>query len=336
MVLPNGGTGGMQAQVHLVSASLAERGYVVSVFVGGLEGNEVRDGISYIAAPAFFERRGWDFLRQLRRTVKDLSPDVVHGHGLRTGPLVALSGGKTKRFVTCHGIDPDAVSTPLLNALRVLPVKVLSCGPGPQRILAEHGFDSSLLENAAPPAAESKSRDEFNTHFGVTDSDFVALWPARFSKQKNHVALLEFAEQLRDTPVVIVCCGDGPLRSQFDDEIANRDLSRHIRTFDYVEHAGSWLEASDFFVLPSRWEGQPLILIEAMRAGLPSLTWTPVGAELLDSSLHFRGPDEAALEVRNWMSSPEARAIVPTGFDSIVKSHEIDITISRYIDLYYS
>jgi glycosyltransferase involved in cell wall biosynthesis len=249
---------------------------------------------------------------------------------------VALSGSQPRRFVTCHGIDPEAISTPLLNVLRILPVTVLACGPGPQRILAEQGFDSTLLENATPPLVAGKSRAEFNSRFGVTDEDFVALWPARYSDQKNHFALLEFAESLRDTPIVVVCCGDGPLRSHFDDEVAQRELSKQIRTFDYVEQAGSWLGATDFFVMPSKWEGQPLILLEAMRADLPSLTWTPVGAELLAPSLRFPGPRDAADEVRRWLNDPTARLEAIAGFDSVVKGHELDIAVSRYIDLYYS
>ncbi len=336
MVLPNDGTGGMQAQVRLISEALASAGSQVSVLIGGGTTTGTVGGVTYLSGPPLLKWFGIPFLRALRRHARLLRADVVHGHGLRTGPFVALARRGAQRFVTCHGIDPATIPEGLLRLLRILPVKILACGPGPQSVLQNFGLTVALLENATPPERTPKTRSEFNERFGTTGDDFIALWPARFSAQKDHGSLLAFAQCLRDTNVVVVCCGDGPLRAQFESRITALGLGRHFRTVDFVSDAAAWLPATDFFVLPSKWEGQPLVLLEAMRAGIPAVTWTTIGAELLPSSAHVASPDDGATRVRMWLETPETASVDTETQRKIAVEHEIGIAISWYQSLYYS
>lgn len=336
MVLPNDGKGGMQVQVRLISEALARSGSPVSVLVGGGATTGPVDGVTYIAAPPLLHWFGIPFLRALRRHARLLRADVVHGHGLRTGPFVALARRRAKRFVTCHGIDPDAIPRGLLRLLRILPVNVLACGPGPQDLLQKFGLNVELLENATPPVQTPKSRSELNQQFGIANDDFVALWPARFSAQKDHGSLLAFAQCLRDTNVVVVCCGDGPLRAQLESRISALGLARQIRTVAFMPDAAAWLPATDFFILPSKWEGQPLVLLEAMRAGIPAVTWTGIGAELLPLSAHVASPEEGAAHVRSWIEGPESARALGVTLQKIAAGHELSIAISWYQSLYYS
>ncbi|CAB4858966.1 unannotated protein [freshwater metagenome] len=336
MVLPNDGTGGMQAQVRLISEALASSGSQVSVLIGGGTTKESVGGVAYLVAPPLLKWFGIPFLYALRRHARLLRADVVHGHGLRTGPFVALARRRAKRFVTCHGIDPTAVPKGLLRLLRLLPVKVLACGPGPQSVLQTFGFTVGLLENATPPEWTPRTRSEFNERFGTTDDDFVALWPARFSAQKDHGSLLAFAQCLRDTNVVMVCCGDGPLRAQFESRIIALGLERNFRTVDFVSDAAAWLPATDYFLLPSKWEGQPLVLLEAMRAGIPAVTWTTIGAELLPLSSHVASPEEGAARVLSWMNAPKSANVEIETQRTIAAGHALSIAISWYQSLYYS
>jgi glycosyltransferase involved in cell wall biosynthesis len=105
---------------------------------------------------------------------------------------------------------------------------------------------------------------------------------------------------------------------------------------DFVSEAAAWLPATDFFVLPSRWEGQPLVLLEAMRAGIPAVTWTTVGAELLPTSGHVASPDDGATRVRMWLETPETASIDIETQRKIAAGHDLIIAISWYHSLYYS
>jgi glycosyltransferase involved in cell wall biosynthesis len=91
----------------------------------------------------------------------------------------------------------------------------------------------------------------------------------RLAAQKGFGTLLTAAAQWRDIrpEPVLVIVGEGPLEAELKGQAAALGLT--------VEFAGSrsdvpeLLAGAAVFVLPSVWEGQPLVLQEAMRAGVP-------------------------------------------------------------------
>jgi glycosyltransferase involved in cell wall biosynthesis len=91
---------------------------------------------------------------------------------------------------------------------------------------------------------------------------------ARFAAQKDHALLLRAAAGL-DLPFHIVFVGDGPTEREA------RNEARRLGIADRVQFAGSRMDvaeilaSSHIFALPSKWEGFPLSILEAMRAGLP-------------------------------------------------------------------
>jgi len=97
----------------------------------------------------------------------------------------------------------------------------------------------------------------------------VVLAVGRLAAQKGFGVLLDAAVLWRDIQPAprLVIAGEGPLEAELKDRAASLGLS--------VEFAGSrpdvpaLLASADVFVLPSAWEGQPLILQEALRAGVP-------------------------------------------------------------------
>lgn len=70
-----------------------------------------------------------------------------------------------------------------------------------------------------------------------------------------------------DTMLQIV--GDGPQRSQLADLAVRLGIDRRVAWLGYRSDVADILKATDLFVLPSRWEGMPNALLEAMAAGCP-------------------------------------------------------------------
>jgi glycosyltransferase involved in cell wall biosynthesis len=95
----------------------------------------------------------------------------------------------------------------------------------------------------------------------------VVLAVGRLAPQKGFSTLLDALGQLYAASPVLVIAGDGPLRA---------DLERHagalalaVRFLGNRNDVPALLAVADVFVMPSLWEGQPLILQEALRAGRP-------------------------------------------------------------------
>lgn len=328
MVLPNDGSGGMQSQARLLARSLHEQGHHVVVAVGG--GTSRGSAVPERDLPHFRTVTvAWFYLRLLVLALR-MRATVVHAHGLRLGPVVAFIPVR-RRIVTCHGVDPAHVSRSLMWLLAHCPITVVSCGLMPQRELARHHVASSVINNALDAAPPSHTRSEFDAHFGTSPSDFVALWPARFSLQKGHDLLIEAFRDLRDTNIKVICCGDGPLRDSIREHIEQKGLTSNLIIRDFEPHAATWLAATDFFVIPSRWEGQPLVVLEATRAGIPTVSLIPVE--------HVVAPvptvHHLAAMVRVWSQRGDDYRIVKELTASMpLNQHELSIITQDYLDLY--
>lgn len=109
-------------------------------------------------------------------------------------------------------------------------------------------------------------------------SRFTFLHIGRYEDVKNHSLLLDaFSEVYRVMPSVrLVLLGRGELYNDIAAKIAALGLAGSIEQVGEVADVTPYLAAADAFVLPSKFEGFPITLIEAMGAGLPCVC-TAVG-----------------------------------------------------------
>ncbi len=115
------------------------------------------------------------------------------------------------------------------------------------------------------------------------------LGAGRLAPQKGFELLLEAAVtwgDLRPAPLLVIA-GDGPLAGALRSQAAS--LSLAARFTGYRRDLPGLLAAADVFVLPSTWEGQSLVLQEALRAGVP------VVATRVGGNAEVTGPDAALL-----------------------------------------
>jgi glycosyltransferase involved in cell wall biosynthesis len=122
------------------------------------------------------------------------------------------------------------------------------------------------------------------TWFGPNEPRVVlsagSLWA-----HKDHKTLIEaFGIVKRNRKVRLVILGEGPERISLMKFVRQHGLEREVLMPGFVENPYSWMARSAVFALPSRWEGLPTVLVEAMACGLSATaTDSPGGtAEILD------------------------------------------------------
>ena len=116
----------------------------------------------------------------------------------------------------------------------------------------------------------------------------------RLAPQKAYPVLLQAARTWRDRPdrPLTVIAGDGPLWDELQGRIRREGLA--VRLLGHRDDVADLLAAADVVVLPSRWEGRPLVVEEALRAGAP-LVATSVGGvpDMVGDAALLVPPDDA-------------------------------------------
>jgi glycosyltransferase involved in cell wall biosynthesis len=99
------------------------------------------------------------------------------------------------------------------------------------------------------------------------------LWvcAGRLEHQKGQDVLLEALAEVRrhGLEFVAVLAGEGSLRGALEESVGALGLGANVRFLGQVEDLGPLLAAADAVVLPSRWEGMPLVLLEALVRARP-------------------------------------------------------------------
>ena len=97
----------------------------------------------------------------------------------------------------------------------------------------------------------------------------------RLVEQKNHRFLIELARRLKDggLPFRLLIAGSGPLASELSALAAARGVSEEVRFLGFVTDMKPFLSSLDVFLLSSRWEGFAYVLVEAMAARKPVISF---------------------------------------------------------------
>ncbi len=219
---------------------------------------------------------------QLRALVAALQPDLVHVHGGRAGFFFTVSLLKTPMVYTVHGfhfieksprIRRMALMAERWNLRRachavfvskydvVLAEKFQLLSGSAKRSVIYPGLS---LKNLPPPLPQTL------LHIG-----FIG----RLEQQKDPHLFLEMMEFLPEYSATIV--GDGALAPMIKQEIARRGLGGRVHMVGELSH-GEALEILATFsvvVLTSRWEGLPILVLEAMGMGVPVVSMNVSGLE---------------------------------------------------------
>lgn len=113
-------------------------------------------------------------------------------------------------------------------------------------------------------------RNKMRREHGLEDKHVLGH-VGRFMAQKNHSFLLDVFAELskRDKKAYLVLLGDGELMLSIKDKAEKLGITDRITFVGNVGNANEWYQAFDAFVLPSIWEGLPVVGVEAQAADLP-------------------------------------------------------------------
>ena len=229
----------------------------------------------------------------LRRLMKDIRPDIVHAHSAKAGLVARLAArlAGVRSIYSVHGWAFDK-GVSLGQRAVVWPVEAVSALFS-DVVMFSTRYDRDYARRSLPVRA----RKLVIVPYGVeaeapqsTPGDAVdrpaVIMVARFSDQKDQPTLLRAAALLDDLDFRLVLVGDGPNMAR------DQALAAELNLGDKAEFLGSRDDVNDLytamhvFVLCTNYEGLPLSIMEAMRAGLPVVATDVSGvAEEIDDGV---------------------------------------------------
>jgi glycosyltransferase involved in cell wall biosynthesis len=292
----------------------------------------------------------------LARTILDLRVQVVHSH-LSTANITARAASVLTfrpHLCTVHTVPgPTAEDTRLRGAVdgwsswlsRRIVAPSLEVADAHREAFRLPSSRMWVIPNApaAQPPPAGFDRDAFRRELLGPGGTHLIAAVARLQPEKGIGDLVDAAKALRtDFPGMrAVVAGSGPERVALDARIEADDLSGTVRLLGARSDIGSLLAAADAFCLPSRHEGLPLSLLEAMNAGVPCVA-TRVGGIpglVTDGSegLLVEASDPAALAaaLTRVLAEPALAARMGERGRSLVASrYGLAATAGAYADIY--
>jgi glycosyltransferase involved in cell wall biosynthesis len=330
-------TGGTGRHVKMLAAGCAARAVTVEVFGPAqtdrdfaFSAIEPAVGSVGFAEVEIADRprvmRDLRAIRRLSRLLRAWRPDVLHAHGLRAGALTAIAAALVRPtvyaprpalIVTVHNAPAaGGVTGAIYRVLELIVARsadsVLCVSPdleermraaGARRV--GHAQVPAFATPAPPPPPHAALSLPGNSDPGRP----VVLAVGRLAPQKGFGTLLDAAALWRDIQPepLLVIAGEGPLDAGLKAQAASLRLD--ARFPGQRDDVPALLAAAAVFVLPSVWEGQPLILQEALRAGVPVVATRVGGTPELtgeDAALFVPAGDAQALAaaVRSVLTDP--------------------------------
>lgn len=220
------------------------------------------------------------YIRDLIKILKEGHYDVLHVHG-NSGTMIietvlAKIFGVKKIIIHCHN---TTCAHPVINAIMKTPMiwlssECLACSEKAGRWL--YGKKKyTVLNNAINLSRfgfNVQNREAVRNEFGIGDETLIGHI-GHFHEQKNHKFLIDIfaAYHIVDPKAKLMLISDGPRLQQIKDKVHQLGLEDVVIFAGRRSDADRIYSSFDLFLLPSLWEGLPVVMMEAQANGLPLL-----------------------------------------------------------------
>jgi glycosyltransferase involved in cell wall biosynthesis len=339
--------GGAEALVTQWASALAARGHHVDVCVlyasGPLQRELSGTGVrvfNLALDPDIERQRSWRKydvrgVARLARIIRQGRYDVVHAHLFPASLFVAiasLAAPGPQYVFSEHNAHNRRRSRPLFKLLdaaiysRYVHVLAVSEGVGDalREWLPALERKIGVLTNTVNeqqlkvmPEAVERTR----TSLGLSPDHHVILFAGRLTEAKGPDILVEAVRRMQPIgrPLRVLMAGDGPMAGAVRRLVAEAGVGDRISLLGTRHDIPALLKLSDMLVMPSRWEGLPMVLLEAMVAGTPVLATRTGGI-----------PEVLTHDASGWLVPPEDASTLADAATYLLRSPERRVRLAAH------
>lgn len=299
-----------------------------------------------------YGKMNFSAVRQLRRFIRKAGIDILHTHWYKTDFVgwLAVRGTGCKIVSTPHGWSKqpgsklmiyewiDRCLYPLFDAVAPLSeelFKGLIRIPNMKRKtkLIRNGVDISEVDSVSRPSTDL---------LAWKGNSFLIGYVGRLISSKGLDVLLKAVSCLDSHNWKLAVIGEGEQRKTLEQQAKVMGIQGNVSFMGFINDRIAYLKAFDLFVLPSRTEGIPRCLMEAMAASIPSVVSDIPGCRILISDRHtgllFRSDDHKhLLSCINFMMDNPAQRINlgRNGRAFIDRSFSAERMAKQYTEFFY-
>lgn len=260
-----------------IDRSCIQFDFLVSVDTEGYFDAEIKKlgGKIYHAYP--FKKNPIKNFFDIAKIVKENNYQIIHRH---TGSAFGYFDLKAAKFGGAKGLimhshnnqAGNMLAHNIANIFLKVPCHKLACSKEAGEWLFGKDAKFSIVNNAINGQAyefDSVERIKYRKVYGLSDS-FVIGHVGRFEEQKNHHFLLQIFQAILNIKnnAVLVLVGDGSLMSEIKSEAKSKGIINNIIFMGSQQETSKLYNLFDVFVLPSKYEGFGITLLEAQTNGL--------------------------------------------------------------------
>jgi len=272
--------GGAEMFVRKVSPKLAGLGWDMQVITLKNGGSLIRDlrreGMPVVEL-GVSSRVDINSILRLRAIWKKNPPDLIHTHLFHAGIVGRISArmaGIRNVVIHQHGAEHNrSTFRSFLDRVTSSSVcyYVTSCKYVSGQLEKREMIPSRKIKIIYNGIDLPEANYKIPSSWPANDKEVIACFAGRLSYEKGLDVLLE---ALRINPYLLknlqlLILGNGPELQELQHKCQEYQLLNRVHFVGQVESTRAWLYHSNIFVLPSRWEGISMALLEAMSVGLP-------------------------------------------------------------------
>ena len=309
--------------------------------VGEYEPEIAQLGGRVFRSPGYYP---WRFPAYVQGMKRIANIDILHVHNGALGAYALLSGklcGIQHRIYHAHGTQLPAGKGRLIKQcvrplLDPLSPHKLACSHKAaafyyhKRTIQQRAYQ--LIPNAIDIprfAFSSTDRERIRAQY-QWQGKWVIGHVGRLNVQKNHMRLLDIFALLhaQNPNAVLLLVGEGGTLSALQEKAHALHLQESVCFVPPTADIQAYYQAMDVFVLPSIWEGFPVVSVEAQASGLPCVLSTAITEEAnLSPLMHFADLQASNEEWASTIKAAYAKGIDRTKGASFMREAGYDITL---------
>ena len=277
---------------------------------------------------------------KLRNLIKNGNFDIVHCHTPVAGILTRFAARKHCQcvFYTAHGFH-FYHGAPLINWMIYFPIEWVASFFTTVLFTMNQEDYQSAKRFFHHPQIEYIHGAGFDpnryTHTFRNDDEIHMVSVGELNQNKNHISVLQAMVKLNNSQLHYTIAGSGKLNEKLFEFSQSHGLSNNVHLLGYCRDISLLLQTADFFVFPSKREGLPVSVMEAMAAGLPCVVSDirgnhdlidPKGGILVspDSDGIYAGISQMISIKNQWESMGKHNSLKVQNFSKTIVQNELD------------